>query len=154
MTSMESKMVGCSACGATNRIPIAKMEANGKCGRCGTPLRNGEPTILTPGNYAALAEKADIPLLVDFWAPWCGPCRQMVPAFSAAAALLEPAVRLAKLNTEAEQELAAKFGIRSIPTLILLHKGREIARQSGAMPTQAIVDWARKALSHRGQTDL
>lgn len=147
-------MVGCAACGATNRMPASKVAADAKCGRCGAALRNGEPAVLTEENFAALAERSDMPLLVDFWAPWCGPCRQMAPAFSAAAAQLEPTLRLAKLNTEVEPGLAQRFGIQSIPTLIIFHKGREIARQSGAMPTTAIVAWAQNALTHRVKTSL
>jgi len=147
MSEPKTKMVGCAACGATNRVPQARICADARCGRCGIALRNGQPAVLTAENFPALAERSDIPLLVDFWAPWCGPCRQMAPAFSAAAAQLEPALRLAKLNTEVEQGLAQRFGIRSIPTLMLLHKGREIARLSGAMPTPAIVAWAQRASS-------
>src|SRR3546814_18643022 len=128
------------------------MSADAKCGRCGIALRNGEPAILTAENFAALAERSDIPLLVDFWAPWCGPCRQMAPAFSAATAQLEPALRLAKLDTEVEHGLAQRFGIQSIQTRMILHKGREIARHSGANPTAPRVAGDPMALSPKAAT--
>ena len=132
----------CPNCAAINRIPEARINDRPKCGKCGAPLFSGQPVELNADNFQRHLTRNDIPLLIDFWAPWCGPCKMMGPAFQQAAARLEPQIRLAKVNTEAEQEIAARYGIRSIPTMILFRQGREAARQSGAMNADAIVQWA------------
>lgn len=133
----------CPHCHATNRMPAARLTEQPRCGQCHRPLFVAHPVELTAADFEKHLGHNDIPMLVDFWAPWCGPCRMMAPAYEQAAVQLEPHMRLAKVNTEEEQTLAARFGIRSIPTLVLFRQGREVARQAGAMGMADIVRWAR-----------
>ena len=136
----------CPACHTTNRIASADLGKAADCGHCHKALFTGQPVALTEAAFDKHLQRSQIPLLVDFWAPWCGPCRQMAPAYEKAAGLLEPRVRLAKVNTEEAQNLGTRYNIRSIPTLALFVNGREVARQAGAMGTADIVRWTESQL--------
>jgi len=131
--------VGCPHCGATNRLPPSRVSDDPVCGRCGKALLEGVPVELNDANFDAVVAKTDLPVLVDFWAPWCGPCRMMAPAFAQAATQLKGRALLVKVNSDENPALSQRYGIRSIPTLVRLQQGRETQRQSGAVPVASIV---------------
>jgi thioredoxin 2 len=133
----------CPACGTTNRVPDAKLHDQPVCGKCGAALMGTAPVSLDDTTLAKFLEKTELPVVVDFWADWCGPCKMMAPHFETAASRI-PDVRFVKVDSDAAPQSSARYGIRSIPTLILFKNGNEVARQSGAMPANELANWINR----------
>jgi len=134
----------CPRCQAINRVPDHRLADRPKCGKCGTAILDGKPVELTSSTFGAFVGHNDLPVLVDFWAPWCGPCKMMAPVFAQVAAEFATKVRFAKVDTEVEPALAQQFGIRSIPTLALFRNGREIDRVAGALDAASLRGWLKQ----------
>jgi thioredoxin 2 len=142
--SGEVRHIVCPHCNSVNRVPKEKDARGAKCGRCHQPIFNGRPVAASAGSFATHIRQNDIPVVVDFWAQWCGPCKAMAPTYERVASELEPEIRFLKVDTEAAPELAARYNIRSIPTLILFQNGAEVARQAGAMDAASLRSWLRQ----------
>ena len=140
-------LIACPACSALNRVPPERLGEAPTCGKCHAPLFQGKPVAVDDSSFERVVLKSGVPVVVDFWAAWCGPCRAFAPVFEQAARELEPRVRLAKLDTEAAPTTAGRFAIRSIPTIALFRDGREVARQAGALPLGQFLHWLRGALA-------
>jgi len=137
----DKKQIVCPHCQSINRVPAQRLGDNPHCGKCKKELLSGKPVALNDTSFTRLITKSDLPVVVDFWADWCGPCKMMAPAYAEAANELKTKAVLAKLNTETAQQTSARFQIRSIPTMIIFKGGKEVARQSGAMSKEQIVQW-------------
>ena len=142
MNTPASTHVPCPACGATNRVPAARLGEDPVCGRCGAELLSGQPVELTDADFDRVTQASGLPVVVDFWAPWCGPCRKMAPQFAQAAAQLKGRALFVKVNSDDNPRTSARFGIRSIPTMVKLSGGRELDRVSWARPAAQIATWA------------
>ena len=143
----ETRHIVCGNCGRTNRLPAERASKDAGCGACHQPIFTGHPIEVDEEAFGRHLANNDIPLLVDVWAPWCGPCRAMAPMFERAAGMLEPKVRLLKLNSDKAPSVSSRLNITGIPTLLLMRGGREIARQAGAMDARSIVAWTEAGLS-------
>ena len=138
---MNSTNIVCPHCNTVNRVPSQRLIEHPTCGKCKQSLFDGHPVALTDASFDQHLSRSDLPLVVDFWAEWCGPCKMMAPAYEQAAAQIEPRARLAKVDTEQNQLLAQRYGIRSIPTLAVFKGGKQVASQPGAMNLQQMVQW-------------